>query len=161
MRDLKSEGAISLLAFSPDGQDILVADSLGNLRATDLKRDGDSFAIRHESPVGAIAFSHRGNMFASAAGKQVRVFSFPSASEVSRIPLRSNALAVTWGTDDRSVHIAVVKNQLVAVEQHTLAASELIKEVCRRSARSLGSEEWRRYLGNTKYESTCPPLVKK
>jgi hypothetical protein len=100
-------------------------------------------------------------MFASAAGKQVRVFSYPSASEVSRIPLRSNALAVEWGADDRSLHIAVVKNHLVAVEQHTLAASELIQEVCRRSARSLAPEEWRRYLGNTKYESTCPAPVKR
>jgi WD40 repeat protein len=161
VRDLKSEGTISLLAFSPDGQDILVTDSLGNLRATSLNRDADRFAIRHESPVGAIAFSHRGDMFASAAGKQVRVFSYPSASEVSRIPLRSNALAVEWGADDRSLHIAVVKNHLVAVEQHTLAASELIQEVCRRSARSLAPEEWRRYLGNTKYESTCPAPVKR
>ena len=104
----------------------------------------------------SIAISPDGGYLATGGRDQsVRVWQLPAFAEVARFEMGGNATRVAFSPD----------NELIAAASSDRTArvwrwrTDPSRDACSRLSRNLTHEEWRRYLGDLPYRSTCPDLA--
>jgi WD40 repeat protein len=138
--------------FSPDGR-LLAADAgkeLSIWRMTDYARVG--LLIREAYFQSSFAFSRDGRLLASDAGSKGLVWDLATGRAIVRLP----EVESFQFTPDGKRLIAVHEDNTVRVWQ--LSADDLIADACSRLEGNLSHEEWRTYLGEEPYRTTCPGL---
>ena len=159
-RIVRSGQVLDALAFSPDGDVLLLGTSSG----------GELWNVRTEEPMGMLpsgaeggvyggAFSPDGHMIATGhLDGTIRLWDTQRRLPVGE-PLRGHTHTVSrlaFSTEQDPVLYAAGADGTVGAWATGLAAWQA--QACRIANRNLTQEEWQIYIGNRPYEATCPAL---
>jgi WD40 repeat protein len=138
--------------FSLDGR--VFAAGAGNVlsvwRTTDHARVG---LFTHKHQIVAFSFSRDGRLLACKAGKECFLWDLAAGRAIVVLP----EVESFQFTPDGKRLIAVHEDNTVRIWQ--LYPEDLIADACSRLERNLSHEEWRTYLGEEPYHTTCPSLL--
>ncbi|MDG4858160.1 hypothetical protein P8605_08345 [Streptomyces sp. T-3] len=155
----------TVAAFSPDGRLLAAGDGtgrvtlwdgqarhrLGQLPATDSGAQGAG-----PEEVTALAFTRDGKTLATAGDKGTTRLWDTTSSQALGGPLPTAPgdpiLALAFTPDGAALHAVGRRSP---VRTYTTAPAHAIRTLCRRAKGGLSPAEWRRYLPDTSYRSTC------
>jgi WD40 repeat protein len=152
---LRHGGRVNAAVFSPDGHYLATASDDGLARVFETSDWKLVSWVRHQLQVPMVAFSWDGRYVISGSKDDtVRVFRTTTGAEVARLEFHEGLSGVAFSSDDEQVIALTPK--ILGRQFFGANASSLIREACARVTRSLNAEEWKQYMGNEPYRTTCP-----
>jgi WD40 repeat protein len=149
-----SDGGFEIIAFTPNNNNLIVGAKQGALSFVSIV-DGQTVRSlpSYNSKITEIRFSHSGKMMAtSSSDNAIRVWNLINITKWPVVIDKSSVTSFVFSPDDSHI-ISATDN---AVYIWPLQISEMANELCKLVSRNLTQEEWMMYVGELKYEKTCP-----
>jgi WD40 repeat protein len=155
------DGRIDTAALTADGAWVITAGQDRTARISDARNGKERVRLGHEFPVGALALSADGRWLATGSGDastgrgEARVWELATGREVARFPHEGGVSVVAFSPDGRWV---ATRSREAPTRLWLWRPPDMVAEACARLTRNLTRDEWRRLVGESAYEPTCPNL---
>lgn len=175
MGQLSSEDDISEVVFSPDGRFLATAKGKltrtgvlsvvkddENVRLWDVKTGRMVALLSHSNPhmpweawksrINTVTFSPDGQYLATGSSDHtVRIWKVPEGREIIHIFYKDEVSEVVFSPD--GAYLATTSADIIQIRHWRV--EDVIQSVCNRLKRDISQLEWRHYLGDRTYRSTC------
>jgi WD40 repeat protein len=154
--DARLPFAAQRIEFSADSRHLAAMGDGTPVFLYAVRDDGIELEARYDSGAKAMALSPAGGYLASAGDdKIIRVRSIETGSELeSLVPGDVETTVLEFSPDGRQLMSAGLDGK---VHRWLWRHGDLVADACERlSAPSMSREQWRRFLGETPFRSTCP-----
>jgi WD40 repeat protein len=157
---LTDDRSLAWLQFGVDGRSLF---SLGESRGGtarelwiwDLANRRIRARLRHEDEIQRVRVSAKGDVLATRAGNQIRIWSVESGALLSQIESDAGFKDFAFSPDGTRLLTGGADGRVVL---WLWRSEDLHDSACRRLTRNLDAEEWAHYLGDQPYRATCPAL---
>jgi WD40 repeat protein/DNA-binding SARP family transcriptional activator len=157
---LTLNGPVNVVRFSQDGKLLACGDQTGMVWVWEISANGGKAkqvdSLKHDGAVASLAFSPNGQWLISGSQDQTaRIWELQTRREVARIKFDEPVSAVAFSPDG--------KRLILGTEDGILRVwlwqdADLVQLACSRLERNLSQAEWKQYMGDRPYQSTCPNL---
>ena len=151
---------VTTLAFSPDGQWLASGSRDASAQLWNMEKPESSpvTLLGHADTVNSLAFSHSGAWLATGSDDYTaRLWDLTSSNPAENsVSLRAHTGSIStlaFSPDDRWL---VTGSADQTLHRWLLPLDELIACACLSAGRILTVDEWKQYVPNTEYRSTCP-----
>ncbi|MGC4021566.1 MAG: hypothetical protein QM734_06305 [Cyclobacteriaceae bacterium] len=148
---IEKESELTSLTFTPKFKDLVVGNSLGQLKilTNGIIRRVLQF---HHAPVDQIVFSHNGRFLASLdRNKKILIWNWAS--------LNMRPLEIQENVGIGNIAFSQDDNHLMTSSKTVcywpLNMSSFAAKLCERIDRNMTKEEWEQYIGDIPYQKTC------
>ena len=142
--------------FSPDGKMLAAAGKDGLVHVWVIASMAEVERLKQDGPVTSLAFMANGQYLVSGSQDHTaRVWEVSSGREVSRARFDQPVSAVAFSPDGQWI-VSGAQNGDMRV--WLWRDADLIQLACARLERNLSLAEWKEYMGERAYQSTCPNL---
>jgi WD40 repeat protein len=144
---------VGAVALDPQIGRIATVGAEGQVRILDIATGAVLTEFSHETWVADAVFSRDGARIATAGEDgSARIWDTGTGAEMCRLAHGAPVTTAAFSHDDAML---VTGAQDGCVRVWPLRPDDLIGQACRRLARNLTVEEWRRYVGGEPYRETC------
>lgn len=166
--ELKQQGDIVTVVFSPDGKMLATGSAEGSVilwkvEGNTFTQMGETLSLTSTRRM-LLAFSPDNQWLAGGSLGFAYLWDTATVLEVARIPHGSNPVTSVSFTND-GTKLLTVSRKVVRVWNVSaipfVPDNFLIEYACSRLTSNLGRDEWAAYFGETEYNSTCPNLMEK
>jgi WD40 repeat protein len=150
--------------YSSDGQALAIGQMDGTLSWWNLERREPMFEISQGMYISAMAQSADRKRLATIGGDdEARVVDLDTGHELKRMPYSWWLTAVALTPDGRLLASSGWEDRgdggTGALEVTRVSPDDPVAAACTKLSRNLTRNEWREYLGDAPYRSTCPGIV--
>ncbi len=158
---LENDNPIRAVAFSPDGQNLVVGDDNGFLWRWDMRQGAPEprgWVSAHTGTLYTIAFSDDGHMVTGGSDGRVYVWLPGHFGPRERLMLEGSRDEVVAAIPSPSGKLVVAGDADGYLHLWELGLEKLVMRACEVMTRNLSWAEWERYVSKDSYECACPGL---